>query len=73
MRESITEEMGISVGGRKISNPRYANGTALYATGHPDATHLPKSLGEAGKKKGLQLNASKTKFMHFGEKNPTNP
>ena len=66
MRESITYEMGISVGGRKVSNLRYADDTALCAYGHREATQLLESLDEAGKKKGLQLNASKTKFMHLG-------
>lgn len=66
MRDTITEEMGINVGGRKISNIRYADDTALCATDHHEAQYMLEKLNTTGKEKHLKLNAKKTKCMHIG-------
>ena len=40
MRDADTDQQGIKVGGRKISNLRYADDTALCAESHQDASRL---------------------------------
>ena len=67
LREATTENFGIKVGGRKISNLRYADDTALLAKDHADATTLINQLNNAGEAKGLKLNAKETKYIRIGE------
>ena len=67
MRDSRTEEFGISIGGRKVSNLRYADDTALCAEKHEDICTLLNNINEEGKKKNMKLNAKKTKVMHIGK------
>lgn len=66
MREADIEETGISVGGRKISNLRYADDTALCASTHEAADQLLQTINYAGQLKNMKLNAKKTKVMHIG-------
>ena len=66
MREANIEHFGIKFGGRKISNLRYADDTALFAEHHQEATELINDLNLAGKSKGLKLNAKKTKYLYLG-------
>ena len=66
MREADIEHFGIKFGGRKISNLRYADDTALFAEHHQEATELINDLNSAGKSKGLKLNAKKTKYLYLG-------
>ncbi|GFN92395.1 RNA-directed DNA polymerase from mobile element jockey-like [Plakobranchus ocellatus] len=61
------ERYGIVVGGRKISNLRYADDTAICANNQTEATTLMNELNDAGERKGLKLNAKKTKYMHIGK------
>ena len=65
MRDSRTEEFGINIGGRKVSNLRYADDTALCAEKHEDICTLLNNINEEGKKKNLKLNAMKTKVMNI--------
>ena len=51
MRDSNTEEYGISIGGRKVSNLRYADDTALCANNHQDICTLLNNINEEGKRK----------------------
>ena len=56
------------MGGRKISNIRYADDTALCETEHHEAQRLLEELNKTGKEKQLKLNVKKTKYMHIGQK-----
>ena len=67
MRESNVNEYEIKVGGRKMSNLRYADDTALCTNNHKEATRFINELNKAGEGKSLKLNAKKTKYMHIGE------
>ena len=67
MREANVNEYGIKVGGRKISNLRYADDTALCTNNHEEATRFINELNKAGEEKSLKLNAKKTKYIHIGE------
>ena len=69
MRDSNTQEYGIGIGGRKVSNLRYADDTALCADNHEDVCTLLNNINEEGKKKNMKLNAKKTKVMHIGKGN----
>ena len=66
MRNAETENHGISVGGRKISNLRYADDTALCTENHTDTCNLLYAIIDRGKEKNMKLNAKKTKVMHIG-------
>ena len=67
MRDSRTEDFGVSIGGRKVSNIRYADDTALCAERHEEIVTLLNNINEEGKKKNMKLNAEKTKVMHIGK------
>ena len=67
MRDSNTENFGISIGGRKVSNLRYADDTALCAENHEEICTLLNNINEKGKEKNMKLNAKKTKVMHIGK------
>ena len=67
MRESMVNEYGIKVGGRTISNLRYADDTALCTNNHEEATLFINELNKAGEEKSLKSNAKKTKYIHIGE------
>ena len=53
---------GIKVGGRSISNFRYADDTTLMAESEEEPKSLLK-VKEEGEKVGLKLNIQKTKIM----------
>ena len=67
MRDAKTEDFGISIGGRKVSNLRYADDTALCAKSHEEISILLNNINEEGKKKNMKLNAKKTKVIHIGK------
>ena len=67
MRDSRVEDFGISIGGRKVSNLRYADDTALCADSHEEIVTLLNNINEEGKRKNMKLNAKKTKVMHIGK------
>jgi hypothetical protein len=66
MRESDIDDMGIKIGGRNITNLRYADDTALLAD---NITSMRKKmyieLMLPAYNAGLKLNATKTKVMHI--------
>ena len=66
MREADIHESGISTGGRIISNLRYADDTAILVNENCDPTDILDRLDNAGRKRGLKLNAAKTKWMATG-------
>ena len=53
----------ISIGGRKVSNFRYADDTTLIAGTKDDLTELITKFKRASEEAGLYLNVKKTKVM----------
>ena len=54
---------GVRIGGRKVTNLRYADDTALMSEEEEDLRPMVKRVKEESKKAGLQLNVKKTKIM----------
>lgn len=54
---------GISIGGRKISNLRYADDTALITSDLGEMKSLLKKVERISREYGLEINKSKTKVM----------
>ena len=68
MREALEEwESGISIGGRIVTNLRYADGTTLLAGTKEDLTELVERVRRASEKAGLYLNVRKAKVMTTGD------
>ena len=65
MREADIEDMGIKIGGRNITDLRYADDTALISDNITSMKRLLYRVDSAGVKAGLKLNAKKTKVMHI--------
>ena len=61
------EKHGIMVGGRKVSNLRYADDTAICLNDQEEATTVINKLNVTGERKSLKLNAKKTKFLYIGK------
>lgn len=66
MREANIDEYGISIGGRLISNARYADDTALISKS-TEMQHMLDKVNEAGEQRLLKLNSKKTKLMQIGK------
>lgn len=54
---------GVSIGGRNISNLRYADDTTLIAASEEEMVELIKRVETAGERLGLHINVQKTKIM----------
>ena len=68
MREALEEwERGISIGGRMVTNLRYADDTTLLAGTKEDLIELVGRVSRASEKAGLYLNVGKTKVMTTGD------
>ena len=65
MRNTGLEETqaGIKIGGRNISNLRYADDTTLTAESEEELKSLLMKVKEKSEKVGLKLNIQKTKIM----------
>lgn len=70
MRESDIDDMGVKIGGRNITNLRYADDTALLADNITSMRRILNRVDSSGSKYGLKLNAKKTKIMHIGPERP---
>ena len=68
MRNAGLEEAqaGIKIGGRNISNLRYADDTTLMAEKEEELKSLLMKVKEKSAKVGLKLNIQKTKIMASG-------
>ena len=62
------EDEGVSVGGRRISNLRYAYDTAITAENENKLHTLADRLNEEGKHFGMKMNIKKTKTMVISKK-----
>ena len=60
--------MGIRIGGRDITNLRYADDTGLAASNVTTSKRMLDRVDAAGEARGLGLTASKTKYIHIKEK-----
>ena len=68
MREALDKwDKGIGIGGRKVSNLRYADDTTLIAGNREDLIELIEKVKSSSEKAGLYLNVKKTKVMATGE------
>ena len=63
--QAETQKYGISIDGQKVSNLRYADGTALCGKYHEEICYLLDAINERGKEKKLKLNARGKKVMHI--------
>ena len=73
MRNADIDGMGVGIGGRNITDLRYADDTALLAHDLTSMKRILHRVNTEGKKAGLQLNAKKTKVMHInGNENVQN-
>ena len=68
MRKADIEDMGITIGGRNITDLRYADDTALLANDITSMKRILHRVDMEGRKAGLLLNAKKTKVMHINGK-----
>ncbi|GFR65822.1 RNA-directed DNA polymerase (Reverse transcriptase) domain containing protein [Elysia marginata] len=59
------DDMGINIGGRDITNLRYADDTALLSDNLTSMKRILHRVNNAGQQAGLLLNAKKTKVMHI--------
>ena len=66
MREADIEDMGIKIGGRNLTNLRYADDTALLSDNITSMKRILHRVDQAGRNAGLHLNAKKTKVMSIG-------
>ena len=69
MREAEIDGMGISIGGRNLTNLRYADDTALIADNVTSMKRILNRVDTAGRNASLKLNAKKTKVMHVNSTN----
>ena len=60
-------DKGISIGGRKVTNLRYADDTTLIAGTKYDLTEIITKVKRASEEAGLYLNVKKTKVMNTGK------
>ena len=68
MRNTGLEEAqaGITIAGRNINNPRYADDTTLMAESEEELKSLLMKVKEESEKVGLKLNIQKMKIMASG-------
>ena len=60
---ALDSQWGISIGGRKISNLRYADDTALMANSEIELQRIAERVNDKGKEFGMKINVKKTKTM----------
>ncbi|GFR94882.1 hypothetical protein ElyMa_000930100 [Elysia marginata] len=68
MREADKDDLGLKIGGRNMTNLRYADGTALLTDNITSMRRILYRVDEAGTKVGLRLNAKKTKVLQVFSK-----
>ena len=65
---ALDPELGVSIGGRKVSNLRYADDTALTADSGPELQRIATRVNEAGKEFGMKMKVKKMKTMVISKK-----
>lgn len=72
MRKVLDDwEGGISIGGRKISNLRYADDTLIIAADEEQLINIMNKLESYSREYGLKINKTKTKVMIIDRSNDT--
>ena len=69
MREAELTESGAVIGGRSISNLRYADDTAQHGESPQEINNVVHKVNDAGRIRLLKLNARKIKLMVVGDEN----
>ena len=69
MREAELTESGAVIGGRSISNLRYADDTAQRGESPQEINNVEHKVNDAGRIRLLKLNARKIKLMVVGDEN----
>ena len=69
MREAEITESGAVIGGRSISNLRYADDTARCGKSPQDINNIVHKVIDARRKRLLKLKARKNKLMVVGDEN----
>ena len=64
MRKADIYGMDMSIGGRNITDLRYADDTSLIADNSTSRRCIISRVDTAGRKVNLTLNAKKTKVLH---------
>ena len=67
MHEAEVRHLGISVGGRLLSNLHYADYTALCANNHYEADEPINQVDDADTRRLLKLNVKKTNLFVINE------
>ena len=67
MKEAEIHVLGYSIGGRNISNARYADDTALIAQSSMEMLQLIDKVNTAGAQRLLKLNFKTTKLRTIGD------
>ena len=65
----VDPSWGVSVGGKRLSNLRYADDTALMAESETELQRIVDRVNEVGKEFGMKINVKKTKTMVVNRKN----
>lgn len=74
MRRSLDNfEGGVSIGGKKISYLRYANGTTLIVANEAELKEVMERITNKSRALGLEINLAKTKLMMIDRGNLTQP
>ena len=67
IQEAEIGEMGIKIGGKLVSNLRYADDTALCADSQEEAERLIGKVNNIGKARLLKFSVKKTKLLKIGK------
>ncbi|EPB66492.1 hypothetical protein ANCCEY_14417 [Ancylostoma ceylanicum] len=57
------DDKGLTIDGKKLSNPRFVDDIVLISDNTPEMNQLLNELNEAGKAMGLEMNTKKTQMM----------
>ena len=64
----LDPDWGVSIGGKRMSNLRYADDTALTADSESDLQNIVDKVNGVGKEFGMKMNVKKTKTMVVSRK-----
>ena len=67
LKEALQECNGILLNGVNITNIRYADDTVILATNTNDLQIMINNIVQCCQEYGMEINAKKTKTMHFGK------
>ena len=68
IREALQQYEGITIGGERLNNIRYADDTVLIADSKEKLQEMVNRMCEICRRYSMELNAKKTKIMHVTER-----